>query len=229
MSNHQESPGDSRSRTAYVSPIGGDPVRVSRVSTFDVAAPDHELSDVPERAWRDVSDVGAAAARIEWAGAAREMLLAAAGKYQALVQQKDLATGVQELTGIRTKQPTRHWIGGVLAEVSAESLRRGEPMLSALCVNPDESVFDGYAAIVGAATGTTPPDADVHASHERLASYRHFDAAGLPADGGSPMIPPKLGAARARARKAAIAERPINKCRRCNLQTPANGICDTCD
>lgn len=199
------------------------------MSSFDVAAPDHELPDVAERAWRDVADVGVAAARVEWAGAAREMLLVAAKKYQAVVQHKDIATGVQELTGIRTKQPTRHWIGGVLAEVSAESLRRGEPMLSALCVNPDESVFDGYAAIVGAATGTTPPDPDVHASHARLAAYRHFEATGLPADGGNAMIPPKLGAARARARKAAIAERPINKCPHCNLQTPANGICDTCD
>ena len=199
------------------------------MSTFDVAAPDHELPNVEERAWREVSDVGMATARNEWAGAAREMLLVAAKKYQALVQHKDIATGVQKLTGIRTKQPTRQWIGGVLAEVSAESLRRGEPMLSALCVNPDESVFDGYAAIVGAATGTTPPDPDVHASHERLASYRHFDAAGLPAGGGSATIPSKLGAARARARKAAIAERPINKCSICNLQTPANGICDTCD
>lgn len=199
------------------------------MSILDVAAPDQILPDVEERAWRDVSDVGVAAARIEWAGAAREMLLVAARKYQALVLQKDIATGVQELTGIRTKQPTRHWIGGVLAEVSAESLRRGEPILSALCVNPNETVFDGYAEIVGAATGTTPPDADVHASHERLAGYRHFEAAGLPAGGGSAMIPPKLGAARARARKAAIAERPINKCPLCNLQTPANGICDTCD
>jgi hypothetical protein len=196
------------------------------VSTLDVAAPDHELPDVADR---DVSDVGVAAARIEWAGAARDLLLVAARKYQALVQHKDIATGVQDLTGIRTKQPTRQWIGGVLAEVSAESLRRGEPMLSSLCVNPDESVFDGYAAIVGAATGTTPADADAHASHERLATYRHFEAAGLPADGGSAMIPPKLAAARARARKAAIAERPINKCSRCNLQTPANNICDTCD
>ncbi|WP_143465440.1 hypothetical protein [Kribbella sp. ALI-6-A] len=199
------------------------------MSTSDVAAPDQNLPDVEERAWRDVSDVGIATARTEWAGAAREMLLRAAGKYQALVQHKDIATGVQELTGIRTKQPTRQWIGGVLAEVSAESLRRGEPMLSALCVNADESVFDGYAAIVGAATGTTPPDPDVHASHERLAVYRHFQAAGLPADGGSPVIPSKLSAARGRARKAAIAERPINKCPRCNLQTPASGICDTCD
>lgn len=196
------------------------------MSLLDVAAPDQEL---PDRAWREVSDVGVAAARIEWARAAREMLLVAARKYQALVQHKDIATGVQELSGIRTKQPTRQWIGGVLAEVSAESLRQGEPMLSALCVNPDESVFDGYAAIVGAATGTTPPDPDVHASHERLATYRHFEAAGLPADGGSAVIPPKLAAARARARKAAIAERPINKCPHCNLQTPANGICDTCD
>jgi hypothetical protein len=191
--------------------------------------PDHELPDVEERAWREVSDVGIATARTEWAGAAREMLLTAAGKYQALVQHKDIAAGVQELTGIRTKQPTRQWIGGVLAEVSAESLRLGEPMLSSLCVNADESVFEGYAAIVGAATGTTPAAPDVHASHERLAVYRHFGAAGLPADGGSPMIPPKLGAARARARNAAIAERPINACPRCNLQTPASGICDTCD
>jgi len=170
-----------------------------------------------------------ATARNEWAVAAREMLVVAAKKYQALVQHKDIAAGVQEQTGIRTKQPTRQWIGGVLAEVSAESLRRGEPMLSALCVNPDESVFDGYAAIVGAATGTTPPDPDVHASHERLATYRHFEAVGLPAAGGSAVIPSKLSAARARARKAAIAERPISKCPRCNLQTPANGICDTCD
>ncbi|TDU83926.1 hypothetical protein EV138_6390 [Kribbella voronezhensis] len=196
------------------------------MSSLDVAAPDQELPDLVER---DVADVGVAAARIEWAGAARELLLVAAKKYQGLVQHKDIATGVQDLTGIRTKQPTRQWIGGVLAEVSAESLRRGEPMLSALCVNPDESVFDGYAAIVGAATGTTPPDPDTHASHERLAAYRHFGAAGLPADGGSAMIPPKLGAFRARARKAAIAERPINKCPQCNLQTPATGVCDTCD
>jgi hypothetical protein len=226
MSVHQGSPAES---AIMVSLIGGDPVTVSRVSNLDVAAPDQKLPDGEERAWREVSDVGVATARIEWAGAAREMLLVAAKKYQALVQHKDIAIGVQELTGIRTKQPSRQWIGGVLAEVSAESLRRSEPMLSALCVNPDESVFDGYAAIVGAATGTTPPDADVHASHERLAGYRHFEAAGLPPGGGSAILPPKLAAARARARKAAIAERPINKCPVCNLQTPANGICDTCD
>ena len=199
------------------------------MSSFDIAASDRTVQDVEDRAWREVSDVGVAAARIEWAGAAREMLIVAAKRYQALRQHKDIAAGVQEMTGIRTKQPARQWIGGVLAEVSAESLRRGEPILSALCVNPDESVFDGYAAIVGAATGTTPSDADVHASHERVASYRHFEAAGLPADGGGAMIPPKLAAARARARKAAIAERPINKCPLCNLLTPASGICDTCD
>jgi hypothetical protein len=50
------------------------------VSIFEVAAPVRELLDVEERAWRDVSDVGVAAARIEWAGAAREMLLVAAKK-----------------------------------------------------------------------------------------------------------------------------------------------------
>jgi hypothetical protein len=199
------------------------------VSVSEVAASEYELSDLEERAWRDVSEVGVAAARVEWANAAREMLLVAAKKYQALVQQKDIATGVQELTHLRTKQPARQWIGGVLAEVSAESLRRDEPMLSALCVNPDESVFDGYAAIVEAATGTNPADPDAHAAQVRLAAYRHFEAAGLPADGGSAVIPPKLGAARTRVRKAAIADRPINKCPKCNLQTPANGICDTCD
>ncbi|MEV6285757.1 hypothetical protein [Kribbella sp. NPDC051770] len=188
-----------------------------------------EMTDVEQRDWREVSDVGIAAARVEWAGAAREMLLVAARKYQALVQYKDIAAGVQERTGIRTKQPTRQWMGGVLAEVSGESLRQGEPMLSAFCVNADESVFDGYAAIVGAATGTTPADPDAYAAQERLAAYRHFEAAGLPEDGGTAMIPAKLAAAKARARKAAIAERPVNACSRCNLQMPASGVCDTCD
>jgi hypothetical protein len=58
------------------------------VSTFDVAAPDHKLPYAGERAVREVSDVGMATARIEW----REMLLVAAKKYRALVQQKDIAT-----------------------------------------------------------------------------------------------------------------------------------------
>ncbi|MFB6721043.1 hypothetical protein ACFCV3_12820 [Kribbella sp. NPDC056345] len=199
------------------------------MSIYDVATSDQDLPEVEERAWREVSDIGVAAARIEWAGAARELLLVAAKKYQSLVQLKDLAVGVQEQTGIRTKQLPKLWIGGTLAEVYAENLRRGEPMLPALCVNPDESVFEGYAAIVGAATGETPADPDAHASHERLAAYRYFEAGNLPSDGGSAMIPAKLGAARARARKAAIAERPIKACPKCNLQTPASGICDTCD
>src|SRR4051794_6114955 len=78
----------------------GSALKVCRVSSLDVAALDHELPDVADR---DVSDVGVAAARIEWAGAAREMLLVAARKYQALVQHKDIAIGVQDRTGLRTK------------------------------------------------------------------------------------------------------------------------------
>ena len=198
---------------------------------FDVASVQPaEVVDRPATGeWRESAEVGVSETRAAWAAAAREVLLDAASRYQGIVTYKDLSQEVQYRAGIRTKQPMRHWIGGVLDLVTADSAKREEPLLSSLCVNIEGSVGEGYAAAVAAATGESPSDPDVHAAGERLACYRHFEATDIPRGGGAPTLMPKLAAARERARKAAIAERPITKCPKCNLQVPTSGACDYCD
>ena len=197
---------------------------------------------------RDVSEVGSAAARTAWAEAARPVLLEAAGRYRALVTYKQLSTAVQAATGITTTRPVATWIGDVLAEVTDDCQSRGEPLLSALCVSVQGSVGEGYADAVEHARGTRPADPDDHAAHERLSCYRHWQATGLPRDGGTPLrtahfktvrrsaaSKPASRAATPRkpaARKPAAAApeaKPIPLCPRCFTQVPASGVCDYCD
>lgn len=196
------------------------------VTYVDISKPD----DAPATGeWREAAEVGPDVARGEWAVAAREVLLDAANQYQAVVTYKELATHVQYRTGIRAKQLRHYWIGDVLGRVAADSSGRGEPLLSALCVNAEGSVGESYAIAVTVAQGESPADPDSHAALERLACYRYFEAVGLPADGGSPTLVPKLAAARERVRNANLLERPVAKCSKCNLQVPSSGICDYCD
>lgn len=209
---------------------------VKDVPTFETVNRDHELrADEPgsespaEEVWREASEVGEGPSRDAWAEAARDVLLDASRHYHGLVTYKELATEVQHRTRIRTKQQMHHWIGDVLGRVSADCSRRHEPLLSSLCVNTQGSVGTGYAVAVQAATGETPGDGDDHAARERLSCYRHFDAAGLPAEGGSPALTPKLAAARTRARKARALERPVAICPTCYMQLPATGSCNYCD
>ncbi len=177
---------------------------------------------------RDAADVGVDESRNAWAEAARPVLLEAAGKYRAVVTQKDLATEVQERTGIATRQQAHYWIGDVLARVSADCQTRGEPLLSSLCVNAAGSVGPGYGVAVAELSGTEPTDADDHAAAERLRCYQYFGATGLPADGGLAALTPKLRGARDRSRKAAAAARPITTCPICFMAIPATGVCDNC-
>jgi hypothetical protein len=203
---------------------------------------------------RDASEVGSSAARAAWAEAARPVLLDAAGRYRATVSYKQLATAVQESTGITTTQLMHQWIGDVLGRVTAECQSRGEPLLSSLCVSAQGSVGQGYADAVEAARGTRPTDPDDHAAHERLSCYRHWDAVGLPRDGGTPLrtahftparkaaprtttprTPPAPKVARPRTvgpRKSASAAPPpppARLCPRCFTEVPASGVCDYCD
>ena len=136
---------------------------------------------------RDASEVGSSTARAAWAEAARPVLLEAAGRYRATVTYKKLATAVQQDTGITTTLPMHQWIGDVLGRVTDESQSRGEPLLSSLCVTVQGSVGEGYADAVEHARGTRPADPDDHAAHERLDCYRHWEATGLPRDGGTPL------------------------------------------
>ncbi len=141
--------------------------------------------DSPEP--RDASEVGSAAAHTAWAAAARPVLVEAAGRYRALVTYKQLADAVQKASGITTTQPMHQWLGGVLERVTEECASREEPLLSALCVNVQGSVGEVYADAVEDARRERPADPDEHAAAERLECYRHWEAAGLPRDGGTPL------------------------------------------
>ncbi|MEO7942846.1 MAG: hypothetical protein ABIR34_05540 [Marmoricola sp.] len=209
-----------------------------------------EVQATTKREPRDASDVGSTAARAAWADAARPVLLEAAGRYRATVTYKQLAAAVQQSTGITTTQPMHQWIGDVLGRVTDECQARGEPLLSSLCVSIQGSVGQGYADAVEHARGTRPTDPDDQAAHERLSCYRHWEATGLPRDGGTPLrtahftpvrkassrktAPRSAAPRKAPTRKptlapAAPAPKPIPLCPRCFTQVPASGVCDYCD
>jgi hypothetical protein len=195
---------------------------------------------------RDAAEVGALTARTAWAEAARPVLLEAAGRYRATVTYKQLAEAVQESTGITTTQLTPRWIGDVLRRVTDECESRGEPLLSSLCVTVQGSVGQGYADAVEHARGTRPDDPDDHAATERLSCYRHWQATGLPSDGGTALRTAHFTHARqarttkptarvAKPRKASTPTKPVPEpkptrlCPRCFTQVPASGVCDYCD
>jgi hypothetical protein len=203
------------------------------------------VTAIPES--RDASEVGSEVARAAWAQAARPVLLEAAGRYRATVSHKTLAAAVQEATAISTIQLMHQWIGDVLGRVTDDCQSRGEPLLSSICVSAQGSVGEGYADAVERARGTRPTDPDGHAAEERLNCYRHWDATGLPRDGGTPLRtahfkpvrktanrkPAPRAAAKARkptAARATPAEpKPIPLCPSCFTQVPASGVCDYCD
>jgi hypothetical protein len=175
------------------------------------------------------------------------VLLEAAGRYRATLTYKQLAAAVQESTGITTTQLMPQWIGDVLGRVTDECQSRGEPLLSALCVSAQGSVGQGYAEAVEHARGARPHDPDDHAAKERLSCYQHWQATGLPQDGGTPLRTAHFTLARkARAskptprvstpRKAAVRKataapepKPPQLCPRCFTQVPASGVCDYCE
>jgi len=161
-----------------------------------------------------------------WVDAAREVLLETAQHYHRVVTTKALAAEVQERSDIAATQRSHMWIGDVLALVAEDCAERGEPNLSALCVNAEGGVVGGYAATVADAA---PEDPDGHAAIERLACYAHFEAPNLPADGGVAILTPKLSASRSRARKATLAARPVESCPRCYMVMPAEGPCNNCE
>ena len=176
------------------------------------------------------------------------MLLGAAGRYRATLTYKQLATAVQEASGITTTQPMFNWIGDVLARVTDDCQSRGEPLLSALSVSGQGSVGQGYAEAVEHARGTRLDDPDDHAATERLDCYRHWQAAGLPSDGGTPLrtahftparraratkASPRVPGTRTRAAPKPTAPAPEPKptplCPHCFTQVPPSGVCDYCD
>ncbi len=196
--------------------------------------PDHGEEDLPPHpsgtdAWREASEIGMEAARPAWAGAAREILLEVAGRYNSLVTFRELAGLVQLRSGIRTNQLVHYWVGDVLARVAQVCADRDEPLLSALCVNASGSVGAGYAKTVIAVRGEMAGDPDDHAAAERLACYLAFGAE-IPTDGGSATLTPQVQAVRDRERTRRMTQPQVEAkvCATCNMAIPATGICDNC-
>jgi hypothetical protein len=208
------------------------------------------VTEDPSPEPRDATEVGTATARAAWAEAARPVLLDAAGRYRAKVTYSQLATAVQQATGITTAQPVHQWISDVLGRVTDECQSRGEPLLSSLCVTAQGSVGQGYADAVERARGTRPSDPDDHAAHERLSCYQHWHAEGLPRDGGTPLrtahftparkaaprkaaprpaSPRRAPAGTPTAARKAAETKPVQLCPSCFTAVPASGICDYCD
>ena len=104
------------------------------------------------------------------------MLLKAARSYGALVTYQKLADAVQERTGLTTEQQMRHWLPDVLRRVAEDCGDRGEPLLTALCIDSKGSVGDGYTASVQALRSGDIDHPDDHAARERLACYERFGA-----------------------------------------------------
>ena len=97
----------------------------------------------------DGSRVEFAAALAAWTAAAAVPLLERVARtYHARISYKDLGEEVQQATGIRTRVLLMNWIGQVLGGVSRISHRRGQPMLSALCVHSDGTVGEGYGQAI---------------------------------------------------------------------------------
>jgi hypothetical protein len=214
-----------------------------------VTSDDHDSTDPSgPLGERDAAQVGWDTARTAWVEAARPVLLEAAGRYRALVTYRDLAAAVQQRSGITTSAPPSKWVGDVLARVAQDCQSRGEPLLSALCVSVQGSVGHAYADVVEEVRGTRPSDPDEQAAQERLECYRHWQAAGLPRDGGTTLRTAHFtpvrrsstrgtGARAAAPRKkpaskpvaAAPAPKPVALCPRCFTAVPASGVCDYCD
>lgn len=198
--------------------------------------------------YTNAATVGTEHARETWALAARERLIETATLYHSVISYQELADFVQERSLIRTSQNMRYWIGDVLGRVARDCASKGEPILSALCVNAHGSVGESYATALLTYRGETVADADEHGARERLECYRHFGA-DLPPGGGVPAMAPQLlkrtqvrtatpkttktaktpKAKTPKARTAAPAEKPAEFCPVHFTQLPATGICDLCE
>ena len=183
--------------------------------------------DGPRGTWRrsDGAPVPFAEATEAWVAAAREELVATAGRYGGYVTYGELAARVFDVTGIETGMQLARLAQKILGPVAEESHRRGEPPLTSLCVRQSGEVGPGYAIVLDLYGGDVPEDLDKHAAEARLRCYEYFGAQ-LPPGGGRPTLTPKVAAARARAAK--LDPRPVAICPACYLQLPPNGQCKNC-
>ena len=195
----------------------------------------------------DRTAVDDAAALEAWNRAARPVLVQVARRYGSLTGPADVGEEAQALSGVRTREAVSAWIDDVLDAVDVECVARGEPLLSAFCVDTDGRIGDRYRRLAVGLDPLAANDIEMHAAAQRLAAHGYHGAI-MPVDGGRPALPPQLAKARASAPKATTtrtrttrAKAPVARkpkkpelppravCPTCFLQLPATGRCDTCD
>lgn len=183
------------------------------------------VSDEPDEITREEAEQA-------WAPQAHQILKRVAATYQSLIDHGDLASEIQESSGIHTRRQVRSWIGPVLAEVARMNHEADEPPLTALVVHKaDGTVGSGYDEVLRL-TGEPEVGEDLvarekHAAAARMDCYR-WAGATMPSGGGRPALSPRYEQLQARYRKERRADEKPNICSTCFMAIPPTGVCDNC-
>ncbi|GAA2131889.1 hypothetical protein [Nocardioides bigeumensis] len=170
--------------------------------------------------------VSQAVAIAAWTVVARDTLLTTARRYHSVITYKELASEVQEVSGITTAQRLDYWIGRLLENVAVEATQRGDPPLTALCVHQDGTIGPGYAKAPKSVASDPDADVDLLAAEHRLLCYRAY-AEDLPADGGVAALTPQVAARKARRRKTEPVALPV--CPIHSMELSTTGVCALCE
>lgn len=172
----------------------------------------------------DGSRVSQAEALAAWVPVARAALIQTAGRYNNFLTYNQLATSVQEVSGVSAGRVLlTNWIGKLLERVAIESTQRGEPPLTSLCVRQDGTIGDGYARAPKSVVDRPGEDIEKYAAEHRLLCYRRY-AVDLPANGGTPSLTPAVAQRRSRRTSQSSPEPMI--CPSCRMSLPSSGVCD---
>ncbi|MGM7667634.1 HNH endonuclease [Microbacterium sp. A93] len=139
----------------------------------------------------DGTEVPHSEALQQWAAVAYEELKRVAGTYNKVISYAGLRTVLHEETGLTTGMLMQNWIGGVLEIAAQRAADANEPPLTSLCVRGDGTIGDGYMRAPKAVTPSSTSDVEQLAAEHRLLCYAAF-ATDMPADGGTPMLPPEV-------------------------------------
>ena len=157
-----------------------------------------------------------------WAVGATPVLMNVAATYDRTITYTELIEAIQASSGVRTR--SLYWARPVLEEVALDCLKRGDVLLTALCVHSDGTVGEGYAVAASYfMDGVEPENAELHAADTSLLCYQKY-ATDLPADGGRPSLTPQESARR----KAKAPEPAPKMCPIHYTVLPRTGICDEC-
>jgi transcription elongation GreA/GreB family factor len=111
-----------------------------------------------------------------WVPHARTVLLQAAEEYGAVIGDRYLRDLVEHAAGSSGMPPTT----ALVSAVADQCLALHEPILPALCAQPDGRVNGGYAAWIHNSLGISFAESESHADRERQRCYAHFGGGNTP-------------------------------------------------